>query len=100
MCFQNIVQGEKSQPVVPSLSVITYLQALPQVHRSILAQDGSIFEDVFSPSCSDSDARSRPPTTIQGLAVERGGDSDDTPIYLQGDSVDEFRDLLWSLYAL
>ena len=28
------------------------------------------------------------------------GESDDNPIHLQGDTADEFRALLWSLYAL
>lgn len=28
------------------------------------------------------------------------GESDDNPIRLQGDTADEFRALLWSLYAL
>ena len=32
------------------------------------------------------------------LAME--GESDDNPIHLQGDTADEFRALLWSLYAL
>ena len=31
---------------------------------------------------------------------EKEGVTDENPIRLHGDTVDEFRDLLWSLYAL
>lgn len=45
-------------------------------------------------------AHVQPPIANKELVVSGEGDSDDTPIYLHGDSADEFRDLLWSLYAL
>ncbi|KIM41024.1 hypothetical protein M413DRAFT_445780 [Hebeloma cylindrosporum] len=32
--------------------------------------------------------------------MEREGTTDENPIHLQGDAAEEFRDLLWSLYAL
>ena len=35
-----------------------------------------------------------------GKAVPVDGSSDQHPIHLQGDTVDEFRALLWSFYAL
>ena len=76
---------------------MAYLQALSQVHRSILCQDGSAFEDMFSVS----GAHAQSPITDEEPAIEVGeGDSDDRPIYLHGDSVEQFGDLLWSLYAL
>lgn len=59
----------------------------------MLAQDGSTFENMFS----------LPPpaqVTNDDLVIKGEGDSDDRPIHLQGDSIDEFRDLLWSLYAM
>lgn len=36
----------------------------------------------------------------QGDQCEAEGQSDDNPIVLQGDTVDEFRNFLWALYAL
>jgi hypothetical protein len=45
----------------------------------------------------DSDLRSSS-THNSGVTVE--GESDDNPIRLQGDTADEFRSLLWALYAL
>jgi hypothetical protein len=58
---------------------------LLQVHRSILSADSSSFGTLF--------------TLPQGdITVE--GTSDDNPIVLQGDTPEEFRNFLWSLYAL
>lgn len=47
----------------------------------------------------DSDLRS---STSNNSSVTVGpeGESDDNPIRLQGDTADEFRSLLWALYAL
>ncbi|KIO06138.1 hypothetical protein M404DRAFT_999360 [Pisolithus tinctorius Marx 270] len=55
------------------------------VHRSILSQDSSSFFTLF--------------TLPQGDIPEEGT-SDERPIILQGDTPDEFRNFLWSLYAL
>ncbi|KAI6044753.1 hypothetical protein EDC04DRAFT_2877518 [Pisolithus marmoratus] len=55
------------------------------VHRSILSQDSSSFSTLF--------------TLPQGDVPEEGT-SDERPIVLQGDTTDEFRNFLWSLYAL
>ncbi|KAI9573681.1 hypothetical protein HD554DRAFT_2012970 [Boletus coccyginus] len=55
------------------------------VHRSILSADSSSFSTLF--------------TLPQGnITVE--GTSDDNPIVLHGDTAEEFRNFLWSLYAL
>ncbi|KAF8555263.1 hypothetical protein OG21DRAFT_932211 [Imleria badia] len=55
------------------------------VHRSTLSADSSSFSTLF--------------TLPQGdIAVE--GTSDDNPIVLHGDTPEEFRHFLWSLYAL
>lgn len=55
------------------------------VHRSRLSQDASSFTTLF--------------TLPQGDIPEEGT-SDERPIVLQGDTPDEFRNFLWSLYAL
>ena len=56
-----------------------------QVHRTLLAKDGSLFSSMFS--------------LPQG-EHEIEGTSDDCPIWLQGESVSEFKNFLWVLYAL
>lgn len=66
-----------------------------QVHRSTLTKDKSAFETMFQLSSETDSARSDSSVTV---AAE--GESDDNPIRLQGDTADEFRALLWSLYAL
>ncbi|KAG6377232.1 hypothetical protein JVT61DRAFT_1286 [Boletus reticuloceps] len=70
-----------------------------QVHRSALTKEKSTFESMFS---LDSDLRSSTCSTINnsGVTVGPEGESDDNPIRLHGDSADEFRSLLWALYAL
>ena len=63
-----------------------------QVHRSTLTKDKSTFDTMFSlPSDSSSDS---------SMSVGPEGESDDNPIRLQGDTAEEFRALLWALYAL
>ena len=47
----------------------------------------------------DSDLRSST-SNNSGVTVGPEGESDDNPIRLQGDTADEFRSLLWALYAL
>lgn len=48
----------------------------------------------------DSDLRSSTSINSSGVTVGPEGESDDNPIRLQGDTADEFRSLLWALYAL
>lgn len=67
---------------------------MTQVHRSALTKEKSTFESMFS---LDSDLRS---STNSNVTVGPEGESDDNPIRLQGDTADEFRSLLWALYAL
>ncbi|KAF8133686.1 hypothetical protein EV363DRAFT_1324353 [Boletus edulis] len=55
------------------------------VHRSILSADSSSFSTLF--------------TLPQGN-ITAEGTSDDNPIVLHGDTPEEFRNFLWSLYAL
>lgn len=63
-----------------------------QVHRSTLTKDKSTFDTMFSlPSDSGADS---------SMTVGPEGESDDNPIRLQGDTAEEFRALLWALYAL
>ncbi|GJE97119.1 hypothetical protein PsYK624_133300 [Phanerochaete sordida] len=76
-------------------SVLLVENTLFRVHRSTLTKDKSAFETMFQLSSETDSSRSESSVT---LAVE--GESDDNPIHLQGDSADEFRALLWSLYAL
>jgi len=59
-----------------------------------------MFENMFSLNAQRAQVSGSTTTNSEGLVTKEEGDSDETPIYLQGDSVDEFRDLLWSLYAL
>lgn len=63
--------------------------------RSTLTKDKSTFDSMFS---LDLDLRSHTGTGDSSIGPE--GESDDNPIRLQGDSADEFRALLWALYAL
>lgn len=55
-----------------------------QVHRSLLSKDSSIFGSMFE--------------LPQGEHVD--GSSDDHPIHLDGETVTEFKNFLWILYAL
>lgn len=61
-----------------------------QVHRHVLARDESVFAGMFA-------------SEMQGVAADgfqQEGRTDERPIQLQGDGPEEFRDLLWCLYAL
>ncbi len=61
-----------------------------QVHQHILSRDSSTFVDLFSSDMCN----------IEDRSFQQEGCNDEKPIQLQGDTVDEFRDLLWCLYAL
>ncbi|KAL0573256.1 hypothetical protein V5O48_008703 [Marasmius crinis-equi] len=69
-------------------TVLRVEDTLFKVHRYLLSRDGSAFEDMFSLDA------------IPSHSVVREGDSDENPIVLHGDKPEEFRALLWSLYAL
>ncbi|KAK1229922.1 hypothetical protein PQX77_007021 [Marasmius sp. AFHP31] len=68
-------------------TIIRVEDTLFKVHRYLLSRDGSAFEGMFSLD------------HIRSGTVSEG-DSDDNPIALHGDTPEEFRALLWSLYAL
>jgi len=73
-------------------TVLLVENILFKVHRSTLTKDKSTFDTMFSlPSDSSSDS---------SMTVGPEGESDDNPIHLQGDTAEEFRALLWALYAL
>lgn len=55
------------------------------VHKTLLSRDGSLFSDMFA---------------IPQGNLEEDGSSDDNPLVLHGDTVQEFKSFLWSLYAL
>lgn len=59
--------------------------AVSQVHRTTLSKDSSSFSSMFSLPRGDK--------TVEGL-------SDDNPVILVGDTVSQFRNFLWALYAL
>lgn len=61
-----------------------------KVHRYLLSRDGSAFEGMFSLD----------QIRLNEESDGNEGDSDENPIVLHGDTPDEFRALLWSLYAL
>ncbi|KIK97067.1 hypothetical protein PAXRUDRAFT_825309 [Paxillus rubicundulus Ve08.2h10] len=77
-------------------TVLLVENTLFKVHRSALTKEKSIFESMFS---LDSDLRSSS-CSSSSVTVGPEGESDDNPIRLQGDTADEFRSLLWALYAL
>ena len=57
-----------------------------QIHRTMLSRDTSMFSTMFA----------LPIPTGDGAE----GSCDDNPVYLAGDTVTEFRNFLWALYAL
>ena len=76
-------------------SVLLVENTLFKVHRSVLTKDRSAFETMFQLSGETDSARSD-----SSMTAAQEGESDDNPIRLQGDTADEFRALLWALYAL
>ncbi|KAI0087776.1 hypothetical protein BDY19DRAFT_892283 [Irpex rosettiformis] len=76
-------------------SVFLVENTLFKVHRSTLMKDKSAFETMFQLSSETDSSRSDMSAT-----QSTEGDADENPIRLQGDTADEFRALLWSLYAL
>ncbi|KAH9947628.1 hypothetical protein B0H21DRAFT_821784 [Amylocystis lapponica] len=67
--------------------VIRVQNTLFNVHRSVLSKDDSTFSAMFEL-----------PVAASSSGPE--GSSDDNPIVLTGDTVQEFRNFLWGLYAL
>ncbi|KAF8962976.1 hypothetical protein BDZ97DRAFT_1920104 [Flammula alnicola] len=94
----SMTSGSKDERYYFPNGNITILvsEILFKVHRHILARDGSTFENMFS---LDVHAEANTPTN-GSIIFQQDGGSDENPIQLQGDTVDEFRDLLWCLYAL
>ncbi|KAI0802026.1 hypothetical protein BC629DRAFT_1284711 [Irpex lacteus] len=76
-------------------SVFLVENTLFKVHRSTLMKDKSAFETMFQLSSETDSSRSD-----SSVTQSTEGDADENPIRLQGDTADEFRALLWSLYAL
>ncbi|KAI0365697.1 hypothetical protein BV20DRAFT_1046566 [Pilatotrama ljubarskyi] len=76
-------------------SVLLVENTLFRVHRSVLTKDKSAFETMFQLSGETDSTRSD-----SSMTAAQEGESDDNPIRLQGDTADEFRALLWALYAL
>ncbi|KAI0648161.1 hypothetical protein C8Q79DRAFT_1008509 [Trametes meyenii] len=76
-------------------SVLLVEHTLFRVHRSVLTKDKSAFETMFQLAGEADSARSD-----TSMTAPQEGESDDNPIHLQGDTADEFRALLWALYAL
>ena len=52
-------------------------------------------DDLATPTTSGGES-----TASVSVVLEKEGMTDENPIRLHGDTADEFRDLLWSLYAL
>ncbi|KDR83104.1 hypothetical protein GALMADRAFT_88948 [Galerina marginata CBS 339.88] len=67
-----------------------------KVHRQFLARDASAFENMFSLNLD----RARQATSSGSMPFQQDGNNDENPIRMEGDTPDEFRALLWSLYAL
>ncbi|OCH92656.1 hypothetical protein OBBRIDRAFT_791103 [Obba rivulosa] len=75
-------------------SVLLVENTLFKVHRSILTKDKSAFETMFQLSSETDSSRS------DSSMTSPEGETDENPIRLLGDTADEFRALLWALYAL
>ncbi|KZT64283.1 hypothetical protein DAEQUDRAFT_678817 [Daedalea quercina L-15889] len=67
--------------------VLRVEDTLFNVHRTMLSKDSSMFSTMFAL-----------PVPSAGDCAE--GSSDQNPVYLAGDTVAEFRSLMWALYAL
>ncbi|TFK33027.1 hypothetical protein BDQ12DRAFT_691724 [Crucibulum laeve] len=67
-------------------AVLLVEDTLFKVHRSILSKDGSTFANLF--------------VLPTQLGSSEEGNDDRNPICLQGDTAEQFRALLWALYAL
>ncbi|KAK7681599.1 hypothetical protein QCA50_015332 [Cerrena zonata] len=76
-------------------TVLLVENTLFRVHRSTLTKDKSAFETMFQLSSETDSVRSD-----SSMTVPQEGENDDNPIRLQGDTANEFRALLWALYAL
>jgi len=76
-------------------SVLLVENTLFKVHRSILTKDKSAFETMFQLSSEADSSRSD-----SSMTTIPEGETDENPIRLPGDTADEFRALLWALYAL
>ncbi|KAH9889764.1 hypothetical protein C8Q73DRAFT_653099 [Cubamyces lactineus] len=76
-------------------SVLLVENTLFKVHRSVLTKDKSAFETMFQLSGETDSARSD-----SSMSAAQEGECDENPIRLHGDTADEFRALLWALYAL
>ncbi|KAF8500537.1 hypothetical protein JB92DRAFT_2979214 [Gautieria morchelliformis] len=66
-------------------TVIRVEDVLFKVHRTILSKDSSAFETMFKLPCAED-------TQAEG--------GENNPVVLQGDTPEEFRSLLWALYAM
>lgn len=64
----------------------------------MLVKDRSTFQSMFSLDAYRISDDHR--AAASGAAPTREGTDDENPVVLQGDTVDEFRALLWSLYSL
>ncbi|KAF8157892.1 hypothetical protein B0H34DRAFT_858790 [Crassisporium funariophilum] len=91
--FPKAITKDNRYYIADGNTIILVSHTLFKVHRSILAQDGSMFENMFS-------LGAHAQTEVAGEGVGEEGAVDDHPICLQGDSPVQFSDLLWSLYAL
>ncbi|KAF8576694.1 hypothetical protein K439DRAFT_1664533 [Ramaria rubella] len=67
-------------------TVILVGEVLFKVHRTILSKDSSAFETMFK--------------LPAGCDIQAEGTRDDNPVVMQGDTPEQFRSLLWALYAL
>ncbi|KAH7906716.1 hypothetical protein BJ138DRAFT_1161958 [Hygrophoropsis aurantiaca] len=78
-------QRDESYYFCDGSCILRIENTLFNVHRTILSKDQSSFSTMF--------------TLPQGELPTEGA-SDDSPIVLHGDTVEEFRNFLWVLYAL
>ncbi|KAF8895579.1 hypothetical protein BD779DRAFT_1500322 [Infundibulicybe gibba] len=87
----SAVPFQDAEYYIPDGNVVLRIRnTLFKVHRSMLIKDHSAFEGMFSLDKHSGQSDGSPPE----------GETDEDPIYLQGDTPEEFRALLWSLYAL
>jgi hypothetical protein len=75
-------------------TVILAEDTLFRVHRTVLSREGTVFDGLFT--IHDHFVGD----VSSAELLRREGESDDNPIRMEGDSSDEVKALLWSLYAL
>ena len=79
-CVLRIENTLFNVSIQSSPSLGPFLKAMRKVHRTLLSRDSSLFSDMFS---------------LPQPSKDVDGRSDDFPLVLSGDTVEEFKSFLW-----